>query len=197
MESWYAARNLCFKRNCSISTGIRNLGVWSKNDPTGHPESDKKSDSDFQCCQKSDSTQNLRLLTTPAPQPWFNTARYALCFVLSLTIPLAKPILKTCVTLSARLLACVPSNVPRAKGVNGNRMHMEFRFKCATRNLGTHAAAPNLIRNFLLYIVFNSQRSSIMLFWETVWLSPMASLMTTDAGAADVSVSTSSYKTPT
>jgi len=38
----YTARNLCFKRNCTISTGIPNLGVWCKNDPSGHTESDKK-----------------------------------------------------------------------------------------------------------------------------------------------------------
>jgi len=33
-NSWYTARILCFnksfKRNCTISTGIPNLGVWCK-----------------------------------------------------------------------------------------------------------------------------------------------------------------------
>jgi len=33
--------NKGFKRNCSISTGIPNLRMWCKNDPIGHPESDK------------------------------------------------------------------------------------------------------------------------------------------------------------
>ena len=34
------------KKLCTISTGIPNLGVWCKNEPIGHPEEDKKSDSD-------------------------------------------------------------------------------------------------------------------------------------------------------
>jgi len=36
--------NKSFKINCTISTGIPNFGVWYKNDPIGHPESesDKK-----------------------------------------------------------------------------------------------------------------------------------------------------------
>jgi len=49
-----------FQRNCIISTGISNLGVWSKNDPIGRPvsESDKKSHSDSQCCQESSDSDS-------------------------------------------------------------------------------------------------------------------------------------------
>ena len=56
-KSWCIARNLCFnksfKRSCTISTGILNLGVHCdvKNDPIGHPESESENKSD------SDSTQ--------------------------------------------------------------------------------------------------------------------------------------------
>ena len=58
-RSWCTARNICFnksfKRNCIISssTGIPNLGVWCKKWSSWT----KKSVSDSQCCQESDSTQ--------------------------------------------------------------------------------------------------------------------------------------------
>ena len=58
-KSCCTARYLCFnksfKRNCTISTGIPNLGVWCKNEPLAYPESDKKSESDSQCCLESDT----------------------------------------------------------------------------------------------------------------------------------------------
>jgi len=38
--------NISFKINCTISTRIPNSAVWCKNDPFGHPQSDKKPDSD-------------------------------------------------------------------------------------------------------------------------------------------------------
>jgi len=43
-----------------------------KNDTIGHPESgsDKKSDSDSQCCQESDSTQKPPTPHDPTPQPF-------------------------------------------------------------------------------------------------------------------------------
>ena len=42
VHSKKSVSNKSFKRNCTISTGIPNLGVWCKNDPIGHLESDKK-----------------------------------------------------------------------------------------------------------------------------------------------------------
>ena len=72
--------NKSFKRIYTISAGIPNLGMWRKNDPIGHPDSEKKSDSDSQCCYESGSTQK-----PPTPRPWclHHSFILPLCFTYS------------------------------------------------------------------------------------------------------------------
>jgi len=52
-KSWYTARILCFnksfKRNCTISTGIPDFGVWCKKWSNWKSGVGKKSDSDTDC----------------------------------------------------------------------------------------------------------------------------------------------------
>jgi len=73
-KSWYKARSLCFNksitRNCTISTGIPNLGVWHKkwsNWTSGVGVGQKNSTPTPSAARNPTPTppKNLRLLTTP------------------------------------------------------------------------------------------------------------------------------------
>jgi len=68
-KSWYAARIICFykssNRNCTISTGIPNLGVWCE----------KKIQKDFRSRTKNPTlTANPSVLRNSilTPQPWLH-----------------------------------------------------------------------------------------------------------------------------